>query len=44
VEFVRRLRGTQPFAGAEALKAQLQQDIQHAQTIVGDLATCPPKT
>jgi riboflavin kinase/FMN adenylyltransferase len=45
VEFIRRLRGTQPFAGPEALKAQLQNDIQQARTIVGgDLAACPPKT
>lgn len=44
VEFVRRLRGTQPFAGAEALKARLQKDIEQARIIVGELATCPPKT
>jgi riboflavin kinase/FMN adenylyltransferase len=44
VEFVRRLRGTQPFAGAEALKAQLQKDIEQARLIVGGLATCPAKT
>lgn len=41
VEFIRRLRGTRPFTGPEALKAQLQLDVQQVREIMGDLTTCP---
>ena len=40
VEFIRRLRGTRPFAGPEALKAQLQVDVQQVRDIIGDPTTC----
>src|SRR5262245_9401822 len=44
VEFVKRIRDTRPFAGADDLKAQLQKDIAQARTIVQETAACPPKT
>jgi Fe-S cluster biogenesis protein NfuA len=36
VEFIRRLRGTRPFAGPDALRAQLMQDIDQARIVAGE--------
>ena len=34
IDFVARLRDTQKFSGVEALVAQLNQDAQHARTVL----------
>ncbi len=36
VEFIRRLRGTKPFAGPDALRVQLMQDIEQARIAAGE--------